>query len=288
MTSMAKESANPDAVVAAIARRRHGIVTFDQLRAAGLGPSSVALRVRTGRLHRIHRGVYAVGHRALSHRGRWLGAVLAYGPGAVLSHTDAAALLLLLPPANHPGPIHVTVPGPGGRRRRDGIVVHRSSTLTRADVTARHGIPVTNAARTIADLGRVVGRDQVDAAVDRARSLRLSIGNRGDGDQPTRSPLERRFLTLCRRHRLPRPEVNVRVGPFLVDFLWREHRLIVETDGFEHHRSRDARLKLMGYEVVRFTYRPVVEDPAQVAATLRGVMRRGRRFPPPIANKGAN
>jgi hypothetical protein len=238
MGNMAKESANPDAVLAALARRQHGVIAFQQLLAAGLGPSSVALRVSAGRLHRLHRGVYAVGHQALTHRGRWLAAVLACGPGAALSHTDAAALWLLLPPDNHPGPVHVTVPGSGGRRRRNGIVVHRSGTLTSAEITRRHSIRVTRPARTIADLAQVLGKERVEAAADRARVLGYYVGERREA--PSRSRLERRFLVLCRRHRLPEPEVNVWVGPDRVDFLWREERLVVETDGFETHRTRAA------------------------------------------------
>jgi very-short-patch-repair endonuclease len=281
---MAKQSANPDAIVGTIARRQHGVITFRQLLDAGLGPSSVALRVRAGRLHRLHRGVYAVGHRALTHRGRWLAAVLACGEGAVLSHTDAAALWLLLPPARHPGPVHVTVPGTGGRCRRSGIALHRSSTLTRTELTRRFAIPVTRPARTIADLARVLPKEQVEAAADRARLFGLHLGDRGR-EAPTRSPLERRLLALCRRHRLPTPEVNVWIGPDRVDFLWRRERLVVETDGwgthrtraaFEADRARDARLKLAGYEVVRFTDRQLREEPERVAATLRALLRRRR------------
>jgi predicted transcriptional regulator of viral defense system len=121
---MAKQSANPDALIAAMAWRQHGIVTFDQLAAFGLRPSSITLRVRSGRLHRIHRGVYAVGHAALNQRGRWIAAVLACGDGAALSHSDAAALLGLLAPSAPIRPVHVTVPGNGARARRDGVVVH--------------------------------------------------------------------------------------------------------------------------------------------------------------------
>ena len=100
-------------------------------------------------------------------------------------------------------------------------------------------------------------------------------------DRPTRSELERRFLRLCRRHRLPTPEVNVRIGPFIVDFLWRDRALIVETDGYRFHRgrsafegdrARDVELKLRGYEVVRFTYRQVVDEAAGVARTLRALL----------------
>lgn len=106
----------------------------------------------------------------------------------------------------------------------------------------------------------------------------MDLGERGVDADLTRSELERRFLLLCRRHRLPTPEVNVRVGPFIVDFLWRDKRLIVETDGYRFHRgrsafegdrARDVELKLRGYEVVRFTYRQVVERASPVARTLR-------------------
>ena len=112
--------------------------------------------------------------------------------------------------------------------------------------------------------------------------LGLPIGDL-PGLDPARSQLERRFLRLCSHHRLLTPEVNVRLGPFLVDFLWRRQRLVVETDGFETHRTRarfeadrarDAELKLLGYEVVRFTYRQVTDEPSRVAATLRLLLRR--------------
>jgi very-short-patch-repair endonuclease len=140
---------------------------------------------------------------------------------------------------------------------------------------------VTNSLRTLTDLRRVLPRNDWEDAIDRARSLHLPIPDLG-AEAPTRSRLERRMLALCRRHHLPKPETNVRVGPFLVDFLWRDQRLIAETDSFEHHgdraafeadRARDARLKLMGYTVVRFTWRQMVDQPERVAATIRGLLR---------------
>ena len=152
MTNMAKESAKPDHLVARIARRQHGIVTFDQLLAAGLAPSSIALRSRTARLHRLHRGVYAVGQPKLTPEGIWLAAVKACGPGVALSHLSAAQHSRMLPLTANPRPVHVTVPGDGGRRRRDGIAVHRSTTITAADVHLRDRIPTTKPARTLAAL----------------------------------------------------------------------------------------------------------------------------------------
>jgi very-short-patch-repair endonuclease len=169
--------------------------------------------------------------------------------GAVLSHQCAAAHLGISPTS--PSVVHVTVPGANGRRRRKGIVVHRSTTLTPAETTRYRGIPVTTHARTLRDLGF--------------------------GPEPTRSHLERLFLTLCRRHGIPKPEVNVSIGPYTVDFLWRNARLIVETDGYRYHsgraafesdRARDRELRRRGYEVLRFAYREVTEEPDTVIASL--------------------
>jgi very-short-patch-repair endonuclease len=272
----------PDQLIAGLASRQHGVVTFAELIDAGLSRRQIALRVADGRLHRVHRGVYAVGHLRLSPQGIWLAAVLACGPGAALSHHGAAQHSGLLPLTANLRPVHVTVPGDGGRRRREGIVIHRSTTLTRADVHLRDRIPTTKPARTLADLRPILAREQWDDAVDIGRFLGLPIGNIGEAE-PTKSRLERAILRLCRRHRLPLPEVNEWVGPYEVDFLWRKQHLIVETDGWEAHRhrasfeadrARDAELKLMGYEVVRFTYRRVLEMPEQVARTLRALLER--------------
>jgi very-short-patch-repair endonuclease len=144
----------------------------------------------------------------------------------------------------------------------------------------RDEIPVTNPARTVLDLRRAINHEAWLDAVDRARSLHLPIPE-PTSTAPTRSNLERRFLSLCRRHRLPIPETNVKVGPFLVDFLWRDQRLIVETDSWEHHqdrqsfesdRARDAKLTLMGYRVVRITWRQLQDGAASAAAMLRSLL----------------
>lgn len=271
---MRDQRAKADLVISRIAGRQHGVVSVEQLRRARLDKRATDRRVRTGRLHRIHRGVYAVGHTQLSFEGRCVAAVLALGDGAVVSHRSAATLWgLLRSPA---GFVDVTVAGDGGRRRRRGIRVRRSSTLTAGVTTRRNGIAVTRPGRTLRDLHGIVPQPVFRAAVRKALDLRLiANGDLRSPDDLTRRELERMFLTLCRRRHFPQPEVNARMGPYEVDFLWRDRCLIVETDGFRNHgnraafesdRRRDAFLQSRGYRVLRFTHRQVLERTPVVAA----------------------
>jgi hypothetical protein len=277
---MEKKSA-PDAWIARVAGRQHGVVSVAQLRAAGLGDTAIHKRVRAGRLHRIHRGVYAVGHRGLSFDGRSMAAVLAYGDGATLSHRSAATLWRLLPAID--GPIDVSLPSRTGRRRRDGIRVHRRSSF---GATRRLGIPVTTPAQTIADLRAVLVRADLRRAIRQAEVLGLATGFEA-AVEGTRSELERRFLRLCQRAGLPPPEVNVRIDTLTVDFLWREQGLVVETDGYRYHRGRqafeddrgrDLELRARGYEVLRLSYRQVVDQPERVMAALGRSLRARRSW----------
>jgi very-short-patch-repair endonuclease len=268
----------PDVVIGQIATRQHGVVTLDQLRRSGVTPSGISRRVGAGRLHRIHRGVYSVGHRGLAQKGEWIAAVKACGDGAVLSHRSAGALWRIT--AQPDGPIDITIPGHGGRERRPGIRLHRSTTLLPSDCTLSEAIPVTKPVRTLEDLHRLLCPAQFAAALGQAEHLGLPIDDRFEPDL-TRSELERRFLRLCRRHRIVVPEVNARVGAFLVDFLWRDEQLIVETNGYRFHRgpwafesdrTRDVELRLLGYTVVRFTHRQVVDESTRTARTLRALL----------------
>jgi very-short-patch-repair endonuclease len=144
------------------------------------------------------------------------------------------------------------------------------------DLAMREGIPLTAPARTLGDLRRVVPATVYRRAVRQAEVLGLPLGDAAsDG---TRSELERAFLDLCRRHGLPFPAVNARVGPLLVDFLWSRQRLVVETDGYRYHRgrvafegdrARDLDLREAGFEVVRVSYRQVEEEEVRVARLLR-------------------
>jgi very-short-patch-repair endonuclease len=282
-----------------LAERQYGVVARAQLRALGLSNSAIRERVRQGRLQRLHRGVYAVGHRALRPEGRMLAAVLACGPGAVLSHRSAAALWGLRP--SDRVRVDVTTAAHGGTGQ-SGIDLHRVRSLDPADVTEHRGIPVTTVARTFVDLAGVVEKPALQRALNQAEILHLydhaafietldrSNGRRGAqalraglASPPafTRSELEAQFLTLCRQHSLPQPLLNAAVCGYEVDFLWRQARLIVETDGYAYHRTRqafegdrrrDAELKRAGYEVLRVTYWQVRREPEWVASTVRALL----------------
>jgi predicted transcriptional regulator of viral defense system len=274
------------------------VVAYRQLIALGLKPSAIQRLVAAGRVLRLHPGVYAVGHNALSRQGRWMAAVLAYGPGAVLSHRDAAMLFGLRDSAR--AAIDVTAPG-RSRHVRPGITVHRPRRLDPRDCTQHRGVPVTTVARILLDLAEVLPLRQVRYALEESQRQRLfdlraveellerSPGRRGvkplasllaEQIEPpdVRSMLERSFVDLYRALGLPEPQLNVRIGPYVVDVLWPERRLVVELDGrethltikaFEDDRIRDADLQArFGYVVLRITYRRLVTRPDDVRALL--------------------
>jgi very-short-patch-repair endonuclease len=298
-----------DAGIAQLAARQHGVVAVTQLRELGLTSRTARSRVATGRLHRLHRGVYAVGHPVISTKGRWMAAALACGGDAVLSHRSAAALWGIRPTTRTA--IDVISPRRTGRGRAR-IEVHRPAGLRADDVTSVDGIPCTTVARTLLDLAGVVDRRTLERAYEQAEVLRLldleavadvlarSSGRRGaaallavvrECDQSTtltRNDLEERFLAICDAAALPRPRVNAWVpldgGGVEVDFLWPRERLIIETDGhqvhgtrraFERDRRRDRRLLLAGWRVVRFTWRQIVRDPDEVVATVGALLANG-------------
>jgi very-short-patch-repair endonuclease len=270
-----------DLAVAEIGARQHGVISVRQLRTAGLDKSAVTRRVRAGRLHRLHRGVYAVGHLGVSREGEWMAAVLASGDGAVLSHRSAATHWGLLPPAS--GPVDLAVPSQAGRAPRSGIRLHRCLSLTKRAVTIRDGIPVTIPARTIADLNGFVSEWEWRKAVRQAEFEKLPIGS-GLGTDGTRSDLESDFLWLCRRHGLRRPDVNVKLGRWTVDFVWRPERVAVETDFYDFHRGkiafqddrrRDLELRQLGFDVRHFSEQLVNEQPETVAADIAAALDRG-------------
>jgi hypothetical protein len=304
MSARATKGASPplDRAIAERAARQHGVISRAQLRRLGLSDGGITARAQRGGLHSVHRGVYAVGHTVLSARGRWMAAVLACGPRAVLSHASAAALLELR--ASAAVIVDVTLPGSGGRRRRTGIRIHRARDLA-AQTTTKDGIPVTTPARTILDLAAVLQRRPLERLLDQAERARLMdvaslqalarahAGHHGapklravlevhePGTTLTKSELEERFLKLCHDAGLPRPSVNARVTGPEVDFVFAEERLLVETDSWRHHRSREAFERdrrrdqihtRAGYRTLRFTHDQLTTEPRTVAATVAAAL----------------
>ena len=205
-----------------------------------------------------------------------MAAVLACGEGAVLSHGSAAALWGLLRPID--GPVHVSIPTQQSRRSRRGICVHRCPSLARRDgkplTTYRHRIPVTTIQRTVDDLDGTVPPYLVRRA--RRQAELKGVWLEGAEGRRSRSDLEEDFFALVRHH-LPLPETNVKIGRWEVDFLWREQRLVVETDSFLYHRgsvafeddhARDLDLRQRGFTVLHFTDKQIEEEPQRVVADV--------------------
>ena len=295
-----------DSIIEELAKRQHGVVSRAQLLAAGMGAHTIDNGVKRGRLRRVHRGVYRVGP-PVAPRATTMAAVLACGPEAAVGYGSAAGLwgLRSAPPPS--APVDVVVPG-AGRARRPGIRVHRARDLRAADVTCVDRIPVTRPARTLFDLAPsltarqlerawaraeregLVRPDELMALVARAPQRRGAVLLRAlceAGAEPahTRSEAEERLLALIARGGLPRPEVNVRVAGYEVDFLWRAAGVVVEVDGFAYHgsrtrfeadRRRDGDLSAAGLRVLRFTWRQIVEEPEVTLVTLAQVLAMGR------------
>jgi Transcriptional regulator, AbiEi antitoxin/Protein of unknown function (DUF559) len=275
----------PERALAGLAERQWGVVSLAQLRALGIEYGAVKHRVRVGRLHRVHHGVYAVGHRALRVEGRRLAAVLACGPGAVLSHRSAASHWGLLATDQ----VGIDVTAPRGRHGVPGIRLHTSRSLDAQDTTSHEGIPITTVHRTLLDLAATVRNHQLERALAQAMYLQLydqraiddviarSNGHRGtkilaeatkQEPQITKSMWEVRMLRLVRGANLPEPMCNRALhapdhGECKPDFYWPGHELVVETDGWEAHRTlaafrndraKDAALTVAGYKVLRFTW----------------------------------
>jgi len=299
--SRIRDQPSAAAAIARIASRQHGVISHRQLVGAGLSSSTIARWARTGHLHRLHRGVYAVGHPNVGRYGRWMAAVLAAGAGAALSH-HASARLQSLERTSGLGTIHVSVP-PGCKRSPSGIVVHRPRSLDAIDLGSRLAIPTTTATRTLFDLASHLSPRELRSRFERAEYLELvdserltlllagATGRRGLGVlrglldlEPlplaeTLSALERIILTTCRTHGVPLPLVNVPVGDYVVDFLWPTARLVVEADGPQHRgeqrdrdNARDFMLVRDGYLVRRYSGEALAAERA-VAAELLGILR---------------
>ena len=289
--------------LATLATAQFGVVARRQLFDLGHTRRMIDGALTRGELHRLHRGVYAVGHLRLSGDGRWMAAVLACGEGTALSHPDGAALHDLR--ARPTGDIHVSAPG---RHRLPGIRCHCVAALDAADTTTVLGIPVTTIERTALDLAaelprtrltdllermeqrRVFDLTALTATIDRnhghhgVKPLRAALAALTDEPPFTQSELERALRRIAEAAGLLTPAFNVMVEGYCCDVVWPPQRLIVEVDGWETHgtrrqvesdRERDAALTVAGWRLIRLTYRRITHDAAAVVAQLRILLERG-------------
>jgi very-short-patch-repair endonuclease len=278
-------------------------VSREQLLGIGVSRRAIQIRIDAGRLHPLHLGVYAVGHRAVSREGELLAAVLGGGPGAVLSHESAAELWELQ--LGEGRRIDVTAPMRGDR---PGIRFHRG-VLEAGEITTRKGIPVTTPERTIVDVASRLDADRLERVIRKAeyehlttaasltsclsahegrrgmKTLRKALADADDAKGITRSTLERRFLLFLRKHRLPMPQLNksMKLGGQWIeaDCLWPEQRVIIELDSrgahenryaFESDRARDLKLQAAGWRTARVTWRRLHDHEDALAADVHKLL----------------
>lgn len=290
--------------LAELAQEQHGVVSGRQLRELGYSTEARRHAIKTGRLHRIHRSAYAVGHAGASRQGLCFAGVLSCGDGALLSHRSAAWLWGLT--SRFASPIEVTAASP--RRPRAAIRMHSAEALVPEDHVSVEGIPATAVPRTLLDfaavdphfLGRALDNAQrlglldliaIDALIARSRGFRgvARLRDALDIHRPaafTRSGLERRFLELVRRTGLPRPSINLFVEGYELDAYWPAERFAVELDTYDYHgtpaafeadRIRQENLKLAGIEMTRITAVRMDREPNAVTNRLRLLLAQRRR-----------
>ncbi len=288
-----------DRRIAEVAGGQAGVVSAEQLHRIGLSKSGIARRAGKGILHPLHRGVYAVGHTALSNRGRQWAAVLACGADAVLSHTTAGALWGV---TKFVSAIEVTTPR--SLRLRTGIVLHRTRRLDPVDCTSIDGLPVTSLHRTLVDLAESLAEPRVAKAVHESEVRRLFDlrkltdaqdrvpGRSGrhrlfrvcaDYRPPpvTRSHAELLFHELRAEAGLPPPEAGATRCGYELDSFWPEAGLNVEVDGAATHkttkafyadRRRDRELRRAGITVLRVTWKDLTTGRAELARDLGEIL----------------
>jgi hypothetical protein len=283
-------------LVVAVASEQWGVVSLQQLLDCGLSADTADRWREAGRLHPIHRGVYALGHSSVPIEGRLVAALLHAGPGALLSHQAAGWWWGILD--REPGVIDVSAPG--RRRSLDGVRVHHPRVL---DGTRWRRLPITTVCRTLRDLAaessieelrraiaqadyrRLLNIDEVSAACGQGchgtARLLAALERHEPRIAMTRSELERRFLEACEAASIVLPEVNAVVEGWTVDMLWRSERVIVELDGRDNHsspgqmerdRRKDLQLRAAGYVVVRYTWAQLIFETSAVLADLRAIL----------------
>jgi hypothetical protein len=290
---------NPGQRLAALAARQHGVVHRRQLAAIGVDGSRVKRWIAAGRLHRLHRGVYAVGHGLVAFEGRCLAGALACGPQVWVGARSSAALWGLAP---RPGAGVDLTTTRTGVHSPPGLTVRRSRRLSPDEIGRVGVIPVTSVSRTLADLAALVSRRHLERAMEQADRMQLLdvsslLASSRDrpgavavkavlgawSPAPTRSDLEDRLLAVVEGSALPRPAVNLLVAGMECDQVWEAARLVVEADSrtfhathaaFERDRRKDARLARAGYRVLRFTWTQVTQEPGVVIATIAAALPR--------------
>jgi very-short-patch-repair endonuclease len=292
--------APPDVRISAIAELQRARVSRAQLLASGVSDSTIARRLRRGRLERLHVGVYALPHTSDLPLAAETAALLACGDGAVLSHHTAATLWGLRPGVARP--VHVTIPGDRGFPAPTGVKLHRSRTIGSADICIHDGLPVTSPARTLLDAAATLPDRDVERLLDEGLFVRrvLAIADVNEilsraGNHPGRarlarvaathscstrtdSPPEETLLALIRAAGLPDPQVQVYLLGYRLDFFWPELKLAVEVDAygthgsparFEADRRRDARLLAeKGIVVLRLTRGTIEHRPFEALGLL--------------------
>ncbi len=314
--------------LATIADAQHGVISRTQMRKVGFKDGAITHAAATGRLHQVFRGVYALGHRRIGERGRLMAAVLACGQGTVISHRSAGALLGLL----DEGPAVIDVIALRSRGRKiDGIRLHRVRPPQLEETGTVDGIPCTSPARTLVDLAGTVGAWTLSSAFERAAQRRMldiaaieaSIDPRRRGMKGLlvlldnwreaapltktrgrlKSPLEAKVVPLLGRRDIPPPRFNAPVQlatkRIEVDFLWPDHRFVLEADSRAFHashvaserdRRRDRELMRAGYSVLRVTHREAEQEAEAVTATVAarlGQSAGGTQHPPGAASSSS-
>lgn len=303
-----------------LATRQHGVVSRSQLLNVGISSGAIGRRLESGALRCTHLGVYTVGP-VESPGTAPMAAVLAGGPAAVLSHTNALHLWRMSE-AGQRRPIHVTVPG-SGRGRRAGIRFHRVARLEDDERDAIDGIPVTSPARTLVDVAAMLGSKELEHAVAtaerkglltraelsklpqryrrrRGMSVLRILFQQDAGPAFVRSEAERQCLRMLAAAGLPRPHANVPVGPYELDLFWPDEGIAIEIDGrsyhsrparFEGDRRKDRWLRARGIQVVRLTWNQITRHPMPTAVEVGQILaltraertRSGGRHPPPMS-----
>ncbi len=300
-SSQAAVDGAADRAIAEVAARQNGNITRQQLYGLGLDDNAIAYRIRVGRLYRVFRGVYAVGHLPITPQQSAGAAVLACGSGAALSHSSAMTLWGFWRQWDQPFEVTVV-----GDRRTKGVRVHRSTTLHRRDITTQLGVRVTTPARTLIDMNprlkdkalkRQVnsalnspwtGEDQLAETLARhptapgTKRIAKLIGLAGT---PTRSGWEDDFPAFCAKHGLPAPVMGVPMGGYILDALFVDEGVVVELDSWRFHkgkpafetdRERDADTLARGLVTVRITEERLDERPEREARRLHAILRRRR------------